>query len=401
MNRQSRTFRLELLRALPAGVIETLGSTFAVLIAVRHFDLPAATKAMLVSAVAAGHVASLAVVPAARRMGWTPARASAGLYLLAALAFGLVFAAPPQAGLFIACAMAGGFLPPLAGPLLAQIHRSHYQDSRRGRLFAFASLARMATAMTAALLIGRWLDGGMDRYPLLFATYAACAIAAAACLWLIGGEPPPPGCRVPLLGAFRHVRADPAFRKLLAVWMFIGFGNLMAVALFVEFAANPAHGLALSSAQVAALTVTLPAGCAMASILAWGWLFDRAHFYRVRVFINLLFLAGIVGYYAGGSPAWMIAGMALHGFGRAGGDVSWSLWVTKFAPEDQVSEYMSVHTCLTGLRGIIAPFVGFHLIERSGPLPVAWAAAALIALGSLLIFPEMASRRHHHGRPSD
>ena len=48
--------------------------------------------------------------------------------------------------------------------------------------------------------------------------------------------------------------------------------------------------------------------------------------------------------------------------GNGGGDVAWGLWVTKFAPPEQVADDMSVHTFFTGLRGVLAPVAAFQLV---------------------------------------
>ena len=81
--------------------------------------------------------------------------------------------------------------------------------------------------------------------------------------------------------------------------------------------------------------------------------------------------------------------MALHGMGKAGGNVIWSLWVTKFAPAESVGEYMSVHTCLTGVRGIATAFIAFPLILWIGPFGVGMIGAGLILLSSLWLMPEV------------
>ncbi len=395
---QARTFRLDLLRAFPHGVVETLVTTFAVLIAVRHFEFGIVAKAVLVGSVAAGLLASLFTVPLVRRLGWTAPRACAIFWLAASISLGLVFALPSHPGVFLACVMLAGFLPPLSAPLIARIYRENYGDTFRGRLFSLMAMAKMATAMVAALLIGRWLDrGGIGQFDQVFLLYSLCAAAAALCLWKMEGRPLE-GRRVRLLAAFRHVRHDAAFRKLLIAWMFIGLGNLTAVAVFVDYAANPAHKHDLSATAVGILTGTLPTACALLSLPAWGWMFDRAHFYRVRVLINLMFLLGIAVYFSGGAWQWMAAGMAFHGLARAGGQVSWSLWVTKFSDGEDTAEYMSVHTFLTGLRGVLAPFLGFFLLDQFGPVFVAMFGSALILIGTAVILPEAIDRTRHGGR---
>lgn len=393
-----RTFRLDLCRAVPAGLVETLVTTFAVLIAVRHFQLSPSSKAALVAATSAGYLGSLFMVALVARRGWPPQKVAAGLWLGTAVSFGVVALAPASAPVFLASLVVAAFLPPLAVPLIAGILNANYGPDQRGKLFSYASMARMATAMLAAVAIGAWLDRGIERFPVLFAGYAGCAIAVAWCFWRM--EAPPTVARpARWLAGFGHARRDRAFAKLLLVWMLIGMGNLISVAVYVEFAANPIYGLDLSSAAVGGLTSTLPSVCAILSIIGWGRLFDRGHFYRVRGLINLLFVAATLCYFAGANALWMAAGMAAHGLARAGGDVSWNLWVTKFARPDQVAEYMSVHAFLTGLRGMVAPFIGFHLLGHFPPPVVAGLCAFLILAGTALIVPEMLDPARRRGRP--
>ena len=73
----------------------------------------------------------------------------------------------------------------------------------------------------------------------------------------------------------------------------------------------------------------------------------------------------------------------IFGISNAGGDVAWSLWVTKFAPPNRVADYMSVHTFFTGVRGVMAGV-----------------SAALIVAASLLLLPELKyGRRARPGSP--
>ncbi|MGH8019948.1 MAG: hypothetical protein ACREIA_17050 [Opitutaceae bacterium] len=108
--------------------------------------------------------------------------------------------------------------------------------------------------------------------------------------------------------------------------------------------------------------------------------------------LNGFFLVAILTFFST-KNIWVI-GLAggLIGMAMAGSNIAWNLWVTKFAPPDRVSEYMSVHTFLTGVRGVIAPFAGFWLIVRCGPMTTACICAGLIALSMILLDP---LRRKH------
>ena len=100
----------------------------------------------------------------------------------------------------------------------------------------------------------------------------------------------------------------------------------------------------------------------------------------------MFFVIGILVYFLG-SGFWALAiGMAFHAVGKSGGKVLWSLWVTRFAEAEHVSEYMSVHTFLTGVRGLLAPVIAFSIVGTMGPSSVTMIAivgACLIMVSSL------------------
>jgi hypothetical protein len=50
------------------------------------------------------------------------------------------------------------------------------------------------------------------------------------------------------------VKKDRDFRTLLISWMMMGVGNLIAACLFVEYLANPRHGINLPERDVAWIT---------------------------------------------------------------------------------------------------------------------------------------------------
>ena len=169
----------------------------------------------------------------------------------------------------------------------------------------------------------------------------------------------------------------------------LGLGNLLCFALFVEFITNPDYGFTLDAKRVGFITSTIPMLAVIICVIPWGMVFDRLPFYRVRVMVNFFFLIGMLIYYLGNSYFTLCLGMVFHGIGRSGGNVLWSLWVTRFANEDNVGEYMSVHTSLTGLRGTLAPVIAFSVAGIMGPSTVALAGAALIVISSLMLIPEM------------
>jgi predicted MFS family arabinose efflux permease len=125
----------------------------------------------------------------------------------------------------------------------------------------------------------------------------------------------------------------------------------------------------------------------------WGWLFDRMNFFVMRIILNVGFALGIASFFTGSSTTGLVLGAVIFGASNAGGEIAWSLWVTKFAPEDRVAEYMSVHTFFTGIRGIFAPILAFQLTQTLDIASIALVCAGLILLASLILVPEIKGQR--------
>ncbi|GIV83755.1 MAG: hypothetical protein KatS3mg052_0762 [Candidatus Roseilinea sp.] len=172
----------------------------------------------------------------------------------------------------------------------------------------------------------------------------------------------------------------------------MGFANLMMWPLRVEFLANPKYGLALDPQQIALYTILIPSAARLALTPLWGRLFDRMNFFLLRIILNVGFALGIASFFTGGGAFGLAAGAAIFGASNAGGEIAWSLWVTKFAPADRVAEYMSVHTFFTGVRGIAAPILAFQLTQTLDIGAIALMCTALILFASLILVPEMKGR---------
>lgn len=382
-----RTFRLELLRSIPAGVIETLGTTFAVFLAVSVFGASQLEKAALVASASVGLLLSLFMVQLVRRIGCSINLAAALIALFSATAFLVAGFNPGSLTVYllsISCAQIG---LTLTLPIFSQIYRRHYPDANRGRLFAVTGIVRKLAAVLASLAFGFWLREHPSDFPFLLKVYALCCLMMALCV----GAMTPIRLRktqgVRLFDAFHHVRLDRPFRRILIAWMVLGLGNLLCFGIFVEFIANPVYGYGLGADQVSLITTFTPEGCFLLCVFLWGILFDRMNFFVVRVIINLFFIAAVLVFFLGGQIWTLYLGLALHGIGKAGGNVAWSLWVTKFAKAEHVAEYMSVHTFLTGCRGSAAPFLAFSAAVAFSPQAVGITGACLMIISTLMILP--------------
>jgi hypothetical protein len=109
----------------------------------------------------------------------------------------------------------------------------------------------------------------------------------------------------------------------------------------------------------------------------------------MRIVLNVGFAIGTSAFFVDDGMLGLWFGALVFGASAAGGELAWSLWVTKFSPPEHVMEYMTVHTFFTGVRGILAPLLAFQLIEMLSITTMGFLCAALIALASLILVPEM------------
>jgi hypothetical protein len=189
--------------------------------------------------------------------------------------------------------------------------------------------------------------------------------------------------------ALRFGYDDPLFRRTLICWMLMGFANLMMIPMRVEMLANPQYGIAMTVGEIAFLTGVIPNVARIILSPIWGFLFDRANFFVLRVLLNVGFAIGILTFFMSTDRRGLILGAIIYGISNAGGDIAWSLWVTKFAPDNRVADYMSVHTFFTGVRGMLAPITAFQLAKTLSLTTLGVIATVLIFTATVLLLPEI------------
>jgi hypothetical protein len=392
--RTALTYRYERWRALSAGVIETAPATFLLLIAVRWYEAGPFAKAVVAGGGSAGLILAPWLVSTVEASGWPVAKAASRMAAIGALSFLTMALIPILALYVIGCTIALACASAVI-PLLTQIYQENYPERERGRLFSRAFLIRIATAASFSYVAGLALSGGrIELFRWLLLVFAGAFAFAGFCLARIPSRPLTVSGGTHPFRALRYVRDDRLFRQTLISWMFLGFATLMMAPLRVEYLANPRHGVTLDGAlltagMIAVLTGVIPNIARLLLNPLWGWLFDNMNFFILRITLNLGFALGIISFFATGTFTGLVIGAILYGISNAGGDVAWSLWVTKFAPPERVADYMSVHTFFTGVRGVLAPLVAFHVVAGFPLHLLGWISAGMIVVGSLFLLPEI------------
>ncbi len=384
-----RTLKWDLLRSFPLGLLESIATTFGVLILVRVFDGDQWEKALVVASSQLGLLFSLLLVQLIRRSGISAGKAMAALHVFSAIGFGIIAVWGDLVWVYVIGILIGAIGLANSIPLMSQVYRQHFPDKTRGKLFAYGGIVRKLAAILAALAGGWLLEKDISNFKILFGIFSGASLLMAFFVLQFDEVILDRTKTTKLFRAFRHFKKDKEFRDLLISWMFLGFGNLMNVALFVEYISNRTYGYDLSEFTIGMVTTFVPEAAFLVTVIWWGKLFDRWNFYFLRASLNLLFAFGILIYFLGHGIWFLVIGIAIHGIAKAGGNVAWSLWVTKFSKPEHVAEYMSVHTFLTGCRGLIAPFISLPLALIFSPQSIAIIGSCLMIIATIMISPNI------------
>jgi MFS family permease len=378
-----RTVELERYRAIAAGIFESYG-VFILMILVRQFHGTSFDKSVIAAAGNSGLLLTPITLFVSRHLGYSAPRMLALLFGLSSVAFFLAVGVT-NTPLFVALLAGGILLPSTASPLLTSIFHNNYPIHKRGQLYAQNQAIRIATSIIFGAVAGLALNGAIHYYYILIALYGVALASSSYFLSQLPGDNSSTP-RAPLLSCFRYLGHDELLRNTTISWMLLGFGNLMMLPLRTEYLANPIYGMRLSELEIAIYVSILPNLARLGGTYIWGRLFDSMNFFSLRIILNLSFLTGIVSFFATDTWPTLAISALIFGFSTSGGDVAWTLWVTKFAPPERVADYMAVHTFFTGIRGLFAPMTAFALLGIFDIQTLSFISAALILIASILLF---------------
>lgn len=382
----AKTYLYDRLRAPFTGICESTAA-IATLIAIRGFGAQEGAEADTVkSLLNASHFIGLLLttifIALIGRTGWR-ATNIVSCYLL--ICGALLIAAGCSTGLiaFTVCYVAAYIIFAQQTPMMIHTYANNYSPSERGKKVSTVMVTLAGASALFSYLGSMLLDWKLSWFPaVLIAMGVACFINA----YLVRKIPSQPLVQSETGNPLRSLGLpfkDKLFGWLLMSWMLMGFANLMSIPIRVELLANPEYDYNVSNEQVLLATMVIPQIAGLLSGKAWGALFDRMNFIAWRISVNSCFFIGMVLYFSG-LDLWVVyAGAMFLGLGMGGGRIGWNLWVTKIAPVDKVSAYMSVHTMFTGLRGVMAPFIGY-LIASMAIQAVGWLSAGLIVVSCIM-----------------
>lgn len=380
------TQKWDLARSSCHGFLESTWTTFALLIAIRVFDAPESLKPLIPAFFGVGLLSSWFFTSIATTHKLKSVAPIAVFYILGAIAY-FFCGISQHLWFYLIGACISMICVSQLSPFMAQVYATNYHPKERGQRVSTVLLTGTVFSALWAWGGGAILDANLNLWWSIFAVSAITALLAALIVMRIPSKHLVPKKGDNVFTNFKLLKEDKLFAVVLLGWWFIGIGNLMTQPIRVEYLANADYGINASNYEIGILLGTIPFVSRLFATKVWGLLFDKLNLITVRILLNLVFMASIGLFFLTKNIAVMTVASILFGFAYGGGGVMWLLWVTKVAPPEKVSRYMSVHATLTGVRATLAPFLGYFLLVHTNPITMSYFAIGSITLSCLIFLP--------------
>ncbi len=390
-----RTFRWDMIRSCLSGLMDAGWRIFALLVVTRYFDGSSFSKALVPAAFTIGLLSTPIALFYLPRLKLHTSKLCSINYMLSGALFWVASLGVDSLWLFLGAGTIAAALLAQQMPLLIHIYSTNYASGLRGKRVAYAISVSIAIAPVFGWFGGQLLEEDLSKFPILFQLMAAACLFSGVCIYQVPSEILQ---RSPSANPLTHLSLawkDKVFGCMLGMWMILGFGNLSTMPLQIEYMTSDDYSIHATNTQVAMAAIIIPSIVRIFATSIWGHLFDAFNFFLVRALTSAIQLTAILVFFFSDTIAGIYLGAVGYGLAMAGGNVNWSLWVTKFAPEGQESDYMTVHSFMTGVRGLAAPFIGFYMVNLISIQSWATIGSLMVAISIVLLFPisRLASRR--------
>lgn len=270
----------------------------------------------------------------------------------------------------------------------SSLYHVMYAKRQRGRILGRLTFWTYLTMVPSIMVTGWLLDKSHEIYRVLYPLAGLCGLIG--CIFY-GMLQVPEAHKLPqrrgrlrdsVDGVERIITQDRAYLLFQVAFFLSGSAFFMSthvVLLLTQQRLNfSAFELALWMSSVPQLLLALTSPF-------WGHVLDRIGIVRCRLLISLVMTAYLASYFGGtltGLPLLIGLGSILQGMTNGGGQLTWALASSHFAPSpEDVPLYNGIHFVLNGVRGLVLPWVGSVLYVLIGP----WAVlvATLISLASV------------------
>ncbi|PKN74846.1 MAG: hypothetical protein CVU49_06870 [Candidatus Cloacimonetes bacterium HGW-Cloacimonetes-2] len=282
------------------------------------------------------------------------------------------------------------------------IYQRNINVSRRAKVYGYTISIGMLISIIVTFFAGRLLDIQESAYRWIVAATGIAGFISCVVLSRIKIDEPVPcekrpnlplrqALADPIHSTIRLLKENPQFAAFERSFSIYGMGFIMMTPVIPLLLVNE---LKLSyTVNFLTKGILSQAGMLFLSPLI-GKIHDRLHPFR---FISLSFgtlmffpLVIIVATKFAGIPALattlVFVAYIIFGIAMAGINMAWNMSSIFFAGKENAAVFQSVHVTMTGIRGLIAPFLGLILNRLFGYSAVFLVASGFLATAAIISF---------------
>lgn len=297
-------------------------------------------------------------------------------------------------------------------PAQNRIFQKNINNTRRANVFGYTISLGMLVSIIFTFGAGRLLDINEQSFRWILIATGFCGFVSCAVLSLIRIQEPlgKPDCPKiawrkqlfePVKNTLRLLKHNKPFAAFERSFSIYGMGFIMMQPIIPIYLVDK---LQLSyTNNFLAKGVLSQIGLLLLSPVI-GKIHDRIHPFKfisrsfgMLMIFPLLIIVSSLWRGSGVMPVVIVfVAYFIFGVAMSAVNVAWNMGSIFFAGKDDASIYQSVHVTMTGIRGLIAPALGFILLKLWGITSVFIVAAGFLACASLISWRDYRKVRSSH-----
>lgn len=289
-------------------------------------------------------------------------------------------------------------------PAQNSIYQRNIGPTRRARVFGFTISLSMLVSVVVTFIAGRLLDIHEQSFHWILMGTGVCGFISAA---ILANIPIQSSIREripndlnwkqtllePITGTFKLLKENKPFAAFERSFSIYGMGYIMMQPIIPIYLVDKLHLSYTSNFMAKGILSQL--GMLLLSPMI-GKLHDKMHPFRfiaisfgLLMVFPILFVTSSLWQGEAFMPVLIVfLAYLIFGIAMTGVNIAWNMSSIFFAGEQDASIYQSVHVTMTGIRGLIAPVLGFALLKLINITAVFVVAAGFFAWAALISYSD-------------
>lgn len=267
-------------------------------------------------------------------------------------------------------------------PLMEDVYGQNYSPQERGGRLAITLNLLLLSTIVFGQVGGKLMDLNLQNYKLVLLFVSLAAMGTALSFSKIPSRILPAEGGKSMASSVKIIFTDKQFGMALLWWSLSGLGIQIMGPLRTEYLVDSTNGIGASNAFTVLISITIPMGFRILSTFVCGQIFHRFNFIAIKLVVNLFLMASVLLFFNTKIKFLVALASACSGIARGGGEIIWCLWVTKIVPKEKFSLYMSLNVAVTGLRGMLSPFIGYGIRQHLSLAQMSYFSATLVLISS-------------------